>query len=346
MPKHRRRIIAVFVLIPFVLGVTSCSSSKPRSAPQGCGSVHTEFSVNKEVVLNTPISGNLAIDSELRKAFVAYRKRDDSGGVLTVSLDGLAITDDMHGTWPAGALALDANSHLLYVTDGKGSIAVVDVKTGKQQRTLEVQGQASDLTVDSDAHTLYYTNSNNDIVYAVNPQTAETITAIELPFHPSALTFGGSNHLVYAASTGSESGGNVAIIDATRKAVVATTAVKGSDGGLAVDAANRRVLTSSSYYGVISAIDDASGKVTEQFTGFNTPHSMLRCGDLLFVANRDPGEVVIADSSTGRIAQTLSVGTHPEAIAVDAKTGNVWVLSQGDTARTTPGLLSIVAPKH
>lgn len=154
-----------------------------------------------------------------------------------------------------------------------------------------------------------------------------------------------ANRVVYTAATGSERGGNVATIDGSQNVVVASAEVKGSDGGLAPDSGQHSVYASSSYYGVISVVDGRTGDVSHTFAGFETPHSMALCGKALFVANRDPGELVVADAASGQIARKFPVGYHPEAMAVDNATGNLWVLSAGDIAETTPGLLSVISPR-
>jgi len=342
--NRRRRHLTLFALATVVATGTSCSSGSQPDV-EVCGSVHTGFEVSKEVVLNTPIRRALAIDSELRKAYVPYKKRDDSGGVLMIDIDQFAITDDVPFPDGVGALALDAKSHLVYVADSRDSIAVLDGDTGERVRSLTIQDGVGLLALDGQHDVLYAASWTNDGLRAVNPETGDVITTIDIPFRPTKIAVDEANRLVYAAATGGEDGGRVVTIDGSQNSVIASSEVKGSDGGLAVDTANHRVFVSSSYYGVVSVIDAATGEVTDTFADFHTPHSMALCGDALFVANRDPGDIVVADAFTGDIAHTLSVGTHPAAMAVDGATGNVWVLSAGDTARTTPGLLSVITPK-
>ena len=305
------------------------------------------FRVSREVVLNTRILTSLLVDSGLRKAYVPYDKRDHSGGVLMIDIDKSTIVEDIafHSGGSSGAAALDEKNHLLYVADSDDSIAVLDGGTGKRLRTVSVASGSSALALDSTHGVLYSVNSNDSEIRVVNPETGDVTAVIPTPFFPSTLIVDEANHRVFGASTGGEKGGDIVTIDTDDNSVVATADVKGSDGGLALDTRNHRLLASSSYYGVISAIDVATGKVATVFSDFETPHSMLQCAGALFVANRDPGDIVIADASDGHIAQTLSVGTHPEAIAADTATGDVWVLSDGDTARSVRGLLSVLTHK-
>lgn len=70
---------------------------------------------------------------------------------------------------------------------------------------------------------------------------------------------------------------------------------------------------------------------------------MFLCGDALLVANRDPGDIVVVDASTGALGQTLTgAGIRPQAIATDASTGHLWVLSEGN--RINRGVLLAIVP--
>ncbi len=332
----------MLALASMLIAGTACSG-KSSGPTASCGSPKSEFAVANEVALDKAISRSLAIDSELRKVFVPYENRDESSGVLIVDADKHEIEKDISLDGGAGTVAIDKKSHLLYVRTDAHTAAVLDAKTGERLRSLPIP--APRFAIDSSTGLLYAGGDNGAAIYAVNTETGESAAMIELEFRASRIVIDEENHRVYAASTGSEKGGSVAVIDTTDNHVIATVEVKGSDGGLAVDSANKRVFASSSYYGVVSVIDGTTGALVATYDDFYTPYSMARCGDVLFVANRDPGDLVVVNAMTGDIAQTFPVGYHPEAMSIDDKTGNLWVLSTGDTAETTPGLLSIIAPR-
>lgn len=337
--------VVVVVLAAVVATGTSCSSKSGTKAAE-CPSVQTDLAVSDDVVLNHRIRDTLAIDSELRKAYILYENRDNSGGVLIVDLDKHEVTDDVAFSEGVGgaALALDPKAHLLYVTEGEDTLAVLNGGTGERVRSIDIQDGAFDMDLDPDHGMLYLVSRQNEL-RAVHAESGDVIATIDVPFRPSEVGVDVANRVVYTAATGGERGGFVAAIDGSRNVVASSAEVKGSDGGLAPDSEHHRVYASSSYYGVVSVIDGKTGDVTATFPDFETPHSMALCGGVLFVANRDPGELVVADAATGQTAQKFRVGYHPEAMAVDKATGNLWVLSAGDVAETTPGLLSVITPK-
>lgn len=134
---------------------TSCSSESGTTAE--CPSVQTDLGVSNEVVLNNHIRDDLAIDSELRKAYLLYEKRDESGGVLIVDLDKHEISDDVAFSEGVGAaaVALDPKAHLLYVTEGEDTVAVLNGDTGERVRSFDIQDGALDMDLDPDHGVLY-----------------------------------------------------------------------------------------------------------------------------------------------------------------------------------------------
>lgn len=347
--SNRRRLCLLAVSTVLLSG-TACSSNSTGGAAD-CGLAPNGFEVHKEVVLDTPVQREFVIDSELRKGYVPASRRDEPGSVLIVDLDNSEIDtvtfDDGMTPWP---LALDENSHLLYVglyesyLGNNPSVAVLDARSGERVRTLEGVGAVS-LALDEEGRRLYAIDGDTEKVSVLDPEDGATVATIELPFRPSDLVIDETDRSLYAASTGGESGGTVAVIDLPDGTLKAVVDVKGSDGGLAIAPDGQRLYASSSYYGLVTVLDAESGTTVDTFENFYTPYGMARCGDALFVANRDPGYLAVADAETGEIVQELPVGYHPDAMAIDERTGDLWVLNEGDAAETTPGLLTVVAPK-
>lgn len=192
--------------------------------------------------------------------------------------------------------------HLLYVTVGENRVAVLNGGTG-----------------DPDHDVLYLAGQKNEL-RAVNADSGDVIAAIAVPFRPSVIAADVANRVVYAAATGSERGGNVAAISGAQNVVVASTEVKGSDGGIISDSEHHRVYASSSYYGVVSVIDGKTGDVTDTFPDFETPHSMALCGWGALRCQPRSGRTRGADAAKA--------------------TGNLWVLSAGK--RRSPDLMPVV----
>ena len=44
-----------------------------------------------------------------------------------------------------------------------------------------------------------------------------------------------------------------------------------------------------------------------------------------YVSNRASGDVTVLDAKTGKVLKTVSLPTHPNSLALDKKTGTVYV---------------------
>lgn len=334
---------AVIATIALVAAGTACSAN--QTATHECPPLQGDFTVSNEIHLNTRIGSNLAVDSERRKAYVPYEERDRHGGVLIVDLDKHEIQKDVaFSEGYGGTVALDPKSHLLYAAEGSNDMSVINVinaETGDRVRSFAAQDTIFRMALDPDRGVLYL--GGDEMLWAVEPEKGDILAAIDLAAIDLDLLYDvavdARNSLVYAATSG-----GVAIIDASQNVVTAIAKVKGSDR-LVADSEHHSVYTSSGYHGVVSAIDGKTGKVTGEFGDFNTPGGIGVCGEVLFVAEGDPGELVVANANTGQIAKSFAIGFHPTAMAFDENTGDLWVLSRADTAETTPGLLSRVSAK-
>lgn len=109
--------------------------------------------------------------------------------------------------------------------------------------------------------------------------------------------------------------------------------LKGADGGwdlLSIDPASKRLYVARR--DGVTAVDLASGKVTEKFAVADGGHAALAIpgtGEVL-VTNGTANTATIIDGRTGKARSTIPTGKKPDAAAYDPVTRTVWVMTPGD----------------
>ncbi len=124
-----------------------------------------------------------------------------------------------------------------------------------------------------------------------------------------------SGHVLVVNDTTADSGmagGSVSIIDSRTRRVVGTVPVGVNPGAVTVDARTHRAY-------VLNA-------------GMDVSTSVRRGGGYRSTTTRLPGSVSVLDTRDGRIVRTLTIGGEPTGLALEARTGHLFV---ADAARNT-----------
>ena len=77
----------------------------------------------------------------------------------------------------------------------------------------------------------------------------------------------------------------------------------------------------------VVAIDPANGQVTRNIAVGTQPVALLLDAERnrLYVSNRDSGNVSIIDARTGHLLKSVDLQRHPNSLALNPKTGEVYV---------------------
>jgi DNA-binding beta-propeller fold protein YncE len=117
--------------------------------------------------------------------------------------------------------------------------------------------------------------------------------------------------------------------------------IAGPDGGwdlLSVDSGAHRLYVART--NGVMAVELATGKVTPDLVASSRGHDVVPIpgNNIVIASNGAANTVTLFNGQTGEIFATLSVGTKPDAMAWDALTKTVWVMTPGS------GDISVVDP--
>lgn len=254
------------------------------------------------------------------------------------------------------------------VFKGANTVAVLDTRTGRRVGTVRVNGNPSAMAVDERTGRVFVYSDGDGfpgytkLVSTLDDASGRLLRAVVVAHDPHGPTMPsqGTGDIVvddqsgrvFVSSTYAES---VSMLDATSGRLLRT--VGGTrPGPMAVDTHTRCVFIldggRGASAGAVMVLDSATGRVLGR-----TPLGRLNPGLLVtpivdartgrvFVANNAGGTVSTLDATTGRLLRTAPVGPHPFVMAIDIRSGRVFVASLGamDAAGllTGPGSVSVL----
>lgn len=290
----------------------------------------------------------IAVDPIRRHAFVfsfnsaAVKMLDvRTGRVLRTTFIG-------SGNGSEARLAVDLKSGLVFANGPDRGVSVLDSRTDALRRTIPVDREANVIVLDGALERAVVTNLTNDAVQLIDTRRGTFIRTTLAGGGPLAIDeatgrvfgnqIGGEPNVlrVLDARTGRllraetvnrdveqglpveggrrvfiRGGNSVSILDGRTGAVLRTTRLNGTDGGYAVQGAAG-----------LMAEDARLGRVVVVDLG---PE----------IGNSGPlghGDVAVLDSTSGMLLHTIPAGVRPEAVAIDQRTDQAFIVDSGTDA--------------
>ncbi len=154
------------------------------------------------------------------------------------------------------------------------------------------------------------------------------VKRIALPAAPDAAIYDPVSRRFYVAS-----GSSISVISvASLKQVGIFNAGFANIGSLAIDSGSNRLYTNQLGTGRIAVISRLSGAVETEWNSpgvaFNAPMSLDVDRHRLFVASRTPGKLLIVDTQTGKLLQSLDSLETADDMAFDPGHYRIYVTGE------------------
>jgi YVTN family beta-propeller protein len=161
---------------------------------------------------------------------------------------GYAVTATISaGTYPFG-VAADPVTHTVYVSNGDGTVSVIDAATNTVTGTIALRTDPAEMVADPAAGTVYVGgNGTMSVIDAATNTVTDTITGID----PWAIAVDPAARTVFAGSNG---GDTVWVIDTATNTVTDTITVGVVPRGVAVDPISHTVYVANFYDDTLSVI--------------------------------------------------------------------------------------------
>ncbi|WP_246519772.1 YncE family protein [Ancylobacter lacus] len=244
---------------------------------------------------------------ELVYVAAAGKRGEAAGRILGLDPVTLAVKQTIElGDDPGFGLGINRRTGTLFATQTRtGSVAVIDLATGKVAAEIKQGDKAHvrEVVVDEDADRAY-------------------VSVLGRRDAPSEIW----------------------ILDGAGRKLAGTIGdLPGGVGGLALDAANRRLFATALESNQIHEIDLAAGKLVRSFPSGGKGSINLAydaAGGRLFVANQESNDLTVLDAKDGTLLATIPTGEGALGVTYDPARNLVFV------ANRRGGYLSIVDGKE
>lgn len=194
----------------------------------------------------------------------------------------------------------------------------------------------SQVAVNSATHTVYVSNPGEQTVTVLeqdgdgnSSSLLRVVDTIEVP-NAFGIAVNPTTNMVYVSGY---TDSYVYVVDGSVNRVISAITVGSAPRGVAADPSSNKVYVTNFASNSISVIDGATNKVIDTIKigegdGQEGPRGLAidREAGVLYVANWLSDSVSIIDISTNTVVgKVLDVGSNPSAIAVNEKTGKVYV---------------------
>lgn len=209
------------------------------------------------------VHGILAVPS-LHRVYASATGTDE---VATIDEGSLAIL----GRAPAGdypdGIAYDARDHEIFVSDEHGgTVTVIDTRTGKRTRTIDVGGDAGNTQFDPVAHRAYTDVQARDDVAEIDPATGRVVARHALAgcAHDHGLALDAAHRMAFVAC---DENAKLLVVDLDDWKVLATFPVGDDPDVLAFDTGLGRLYVASES-GVVSVFEERGKTLTTLGSAF------------------------------------------------------------------------------
>lgn len=191
---------------------------------------------------------------------------------------------------------------LLAAHTGGGSLALVDLKTGRLLPALPVRN-VQGVAVDPSSGTYILGDAQEHKVVFVNSRTLKVLGELPVSGPVDALAFDSRNGMVYA---GEDDGSHVWVIDVKSRKLVATVGISGVPESVVFDSATDRIYQNLKTVDAVEVIDSASQTVSSNWS--TLPAIDLKSGKVVAHADIAPGTDPISFDPTDKMIYCASRG--------------------------------------
>jgi hypothetical protein len=265
------------------------------------------------------------------------------GSVMAIDLATKAVSSFAPGSILHDAMPVNGGAEVLVTHGGTATAVFYDAK-GTQLASVDTGKGPDAAAFDSKTGLALVMDHAGGQITLVDPKAHKVTGTIDVPGALEAAATDGSGK----AYVNVEDKNEVAVVDVAAKTVLAHWALAGCDGptGIAYDAADKLLLVACD--GATDLVDAKTGKVVQTLaTGKGADGIAYDPKQkLAFVPSGRAGNLAIISISGGKgtIVDTVPTQVSARTIALDERTGRVYLPAAKYVAATTPGGRPSITP--
>ncbi len=230
-------------------------------------------------------------------------------------------------------LAIDTAGRRLFVcAEDNGTLRVINLATGKLDRTVKGFETPHSILYLPEARELYVTDGSKSVkvLDSGSFQVKRTVSTT-----PGADSIGVDRkaHLLYAVTGGKDvsmTRSAISEIDFTTAKLIKEIPVDAAHvEAIALETSGPNLFVNVTDKNYLAVIDKQAGKIIAQWpikeARQNAPLAFDEANRRLFVVCRDPGKLVVLDSASGRAIATFPTGARADEVIFDKAHSRVYV---------------------
>ena len=261
---------------------------------------------------------------------------------LPVHAAGFPIVGSLHSGKNPEAMAVDAQTHMLYIAhEGPGLVVAFDPLRGVVRCRVMLGDVATDIQVDSTTHRVFVASdgyrSNQANLFILDGATGKTLATLRTGLGDNGIALDTQRHIVYVSCS---SQGVVYMFTVQagwqQGPVQASTTqlhIGSHPQGLGVNSRLGRLYVADIATHTLSIVDESNLHVLTTLQVAQTPLQPLRIDETtgrVYIVCAGGQEVDVIDGKKNTVLARIPVLPYPEGIAFNTATGQLYVANEGD----------------
>jgi hypothetical protein len=231
-----------------------------------------------------------------------------------------------------------AGGRLFVAMLGNNSLAEVNLTQGAFVRSLPGLAQPQGVLFVPSVNKLFVTNGGSGMVNIVDPNSLQITNSVQLSSDADNIRY--DSHGTVFVGYGF---GNIAALNLTAEKVISSVSLIGHPESFQLDRNDSKMFVNVPAGNYVAEVDRETNSITARWplptnVTSNFPMALDEAHHRLFVGARLPAEVVVYDTLSGRVVDTISVGQGPDdvfyspngCLYVSSRQGYTYVFSQTD----------------
>ncbi len=272
----------------------------------------------------------------------ALLRNPNYGAQTSGSLCGVSLIQQITLPNASGRIdhmTVDSSGGKLFVAMlGNNSLAEVNLTQGAFVRSLQGLAQPQGVLFVPSANKLFVTNGGSGLVDIVDPNSLQVTNSVQLSSDADNIRY--DSHGLVLVGYGF---GGIAVLNLTTEKVTASVGLIGHPESFQLDRNDSKMFVNVPAGSYVAVVDRDTNSIISRWplpsnVSANFPMALDEIHHRLFVGARLPAEVVVYDTLSGRVVDTISVGQGPDdvfyspngCLYVSSREGYTYVFSQTD----------------
>jgi len=240
-------------------------------------------------------------------------------------------------------MAIDLKGERLFVAAlGNGSVEVIDLRSGKQTRSVHGFNEPQGVAFVPRPAALFVSNGGDGTCDVLDGRTLQRARTLHLGADADNVRYDATTHRIYVGY----GEGAIGVFDSATGDSLGVVPLPGHPESFQLEASGSRIFVNVPDAGEVTVIDRTKGTVVAHWKiegiADNFPMELDEAGHRLFVGCRRPAAVLILDDRSGRRLHTVPIEGDSDDLFYDAAgrqlfascgSGFIQVLKEGPPGR-------------